>query len=220
ILADRVPDRMVDQVAGDLVLDLALVHLLDEGPRDLARAEPRQPHTAAQGVVGLFELGDDVRPGELELDAALDGGQVLYRYLHGEGRLSTLVTARVQASRAVPGPAPPARQQAVSTSRLRAGRCFVSISPLMGLAGFTLADRLGAKSSPCSVSGCTRTWLSMTSAKGAKLGGRGAPDPKDPASSMCDPCREAFAKTKDVERPCDRPGCTGTSTSPLMRERD
>jgi len=90
----------------------------------------------------------------------------------------------------------------------------------MGLAGFTLADRLGAKSSPCSVPGCTRTWLSMTSAKGAKLGGRGAADPADPASSMCDPCREAFAKTKNVERPCDRPGCSGTWTWSVMQQME
>src|SRR5262245_14973418 len=86
----------------------------------------------------------------------------------------------------------------VSTSRLRAGQCFVSIRPAMGLAGFTLADRLGAKSSPCTVPGCTRTWISMASAKGAKLGGRGAANASDPASSMCDPCRDAYAKTKDV----------------------
>jgi hypothetical protein len=80
----------------------------------------------------------------------------------------------------------------------------------MGLAGFTLADRLGAKSSPCSVAGCTRTWISIAGGKGAKLGGRGAADPNDPASSMCDPCREKFARLKDAERPCDRPGCDGT----------
>ena len=92
----------------------------------------------------------------------------------------------------------------------------------MGLAGFTLADRLGAKTSPCSVPGCTRTWLSMASAqkKMSKLGGRGAPDPSDPASSMCDPCREAYAKTKDVERPCDRPGCTGTWTWHVMPQME
>ena len=52
----------------------------------------------------------------------------------------------------------------------------------------------------------------MASAKGAKLGGRGAANPSDPASSMCDPCRDTFAKAKDVERACDRPGCTGTWT--------
>jgi hypothetical protein len=79
----------------------------------------------------------------------------------------------------------------------------------MGLGGFTLADRLGAKSSPCSVRGCARTWISMVNAKGAKLGGRGAADPSDPASSMCDPCRQAYAKATDSERACDRPGCDG-----------
>jgi hypothetical protein len=82
----------------------------------------------------------------------------------------------------------------------------------MGLGGFTLADRLGAKSSPCSVVGCARTWISLASAKGAKLGGRGAADPSDPASSMCDPCRQVFAKATDVLRPCDRPGCEGKWT--------
>jgi len=53
-----------------------------------------------------------------------------------------------------------------------------------------------------------------------KLGGRGAADPKDPASSMCDPCREAYAKTTDVERPCDRPGCAGTWTWPVMQQME
>jgi hypothetical protein len=52
----------------------------------------------------------------------------------------------------------------------------------------------------------------MASAKGAKLGGRGAASPDDPASSMCDPCRETYATAEDVERPCDRPGCSGTWT--------
>jgi hypothetical protein len=82
----------------------------------------------------------------------------------------------------------------------------------MGLAGFTLADRLGAKSSACTVKGCTRTWISMASAKGAKLGGRAAADPGDPTSSMCDPCREQYGKLKDAERPCDRAGCDHTWT--------
>ena len=82
----------------------------------------------------------------------------------------------------------------------------------MGLGGFTLADRLGAKSSPCTVPGCARTWISMVSAKGAKLGGRGAADPADPSSSMCDPCRQVLAKAADAQRPCERPGCDGTWT--------
>ena len=83
----------------------------------------------------------------------------------------------------------------------------------MGSLGFTLADRLGAKSLPCSVPGCTRTWISLAgSGKGLKLGGRSAPDPNDPASAMCDPCREKFASLRDAERACARPGCDGTWT--------
>ena len=89
----------------------------------------------------------------------------------------------------------------------------------MGSAGFTLADRLGAKSLPCSVPGCARTWISLAgSGKGLKLGGRSAPDPKDPASAMCDPCREKFAGLGDVERSCARPGCTGTWTWPVAAQ--
>jgi hypothetical protein len=92
----------------------------------------------------------------------------------------------------------------------------------MGLGGFTLADRLGAKSSPCSVKGCTRTWMTLASGQGKKLsanlGGRGAADPKDPASSMCDPCRETFGKVRDSERACDRPGCDGKWTWSAMAQ--
>ena len=88
----------------------------------------------------------------------------------------------------------------------------------MGSAGFTLADRLGAKSFPCSVAGCTRTWLSLTSGKGLKLGGRNAPDPADPTSSMCDLCREKFAKLTSIERRCDRPGCEHTWTWPVAAQ--
>jgi hypothetical protein len=88
----------------------------------------------------------------------------------------------------------------------------------MGSLGFTLADRLGAKSLPCTVPGCTRTWISMAGAgankngKTLNLGGRGAAKADDPASSMCDPCREKLAKTRDQERNCDRPGCEGKWT--------
>jgi len=57
-----------------------------------------------------------------------------------------------------------------------------------------------------------------SSGKGLKLGGRGAPDPADPASSMCDPCRDKLAKTSDVQRPCDRPGCSGKWTWPAMAQ--
>src|ERR1700690_1260474 len=90
----------------------------------------------------------------------------------------------------------------------------------MGLGGFTLADRLGAKSWPCSVSGCGRTWLSMANAKGAKLGGRGAVDLSDPTSSMCDPCRQAYAKATDTLRPCDRPGCDGQWTWAVLDQAE
>jgi hypothetical protein len=81
----------------------------------------------------------------------------------------------------------------------------------MASLGFTLADRLGVKTLPCSVPGCTRTWISMAGAaatrngqgkKGLQLGGRGAADPSDPASSMCEPCRDKLAKTRDQERAC------------------
>jgi len=97
----------------------------------------------------------------------------------------------------------------------------------MGSLGFTLADRLGAKSLPCSVPGCARTWISMAAAGGnkngkglasLKLGGRGAASPDDPASSMCDPCRDKLAKTRDQERACDRPGCAGTWTWPVAAQ--
>jgi hypothetical protein len=104
----------------------------------------------------------------------------------------------------------------------------------MGSLGFTLADRLGAKSLPCSVPGCARTWISMAGAQvgqsgnksgkngkglnSLKLGGRGAASAEDPASSMCDPCRDKLAKTRDQERACDRPGCTGTWTWPVAAQ--
>jgi hypothetical protein len=33
---------------------------------------------------------------------------------------------------------------------------------------------------------------------------------------MCDPCREKFRNLKDAQRPCDRKGCTGKWTWPVM----
>lgn len=79
----------------------------------------------------------------------------------------------------------------------------------MGSLGFTLADRLGARSNPCSVRGCSRTWLQMTG-RVAKLGGRAGASDTDPTSGMCDPCREKFPKLVDVQRACDRTGCEHT----------
>ena len=37
---------------------------------------------------------------------------------------------------------------------------------------------------------------------------------------MCDPCREKYAKTKDVERACDRPGCSGTWTWTVAQQME
>jgi hypothetical protein len=53
---------------------------------------------------------------------------------------------------------------------------------------------------------------------GLKLGGRGAAKTDDPASSMCDPCRDKLGKTRDQERACDRPGCTGKWTWPVAAQ--
>ncbi len=89
----------------------------------------------------------------------------------------------------------------------------------MGSFGFSLADRLGAKPMPCSVPGCTRTWLRMAG-QAAKLTGRAAPDPNDPTSSMCDPCRDKRTGLTDATRPCDRPGCAGTWTFSIAEQME
>ncbi len=34
----------------------------------------------------------------------------------------------------------------------------------------------------------------------------------DPTDGMCDPCRDKYRQSKDIERRCDRKGCTGTWT--------
>jgi hypothetical protein len=64
--------------------------------------------------------------------------------------------------------------------------------------------------------------MTLTGGQGKKLsanlGGRGAADPKDPASSMCDPCRDKFGKLHDSERACDRPGCDGKWTWSAMAQ--
>jgi hypothetical protein len=77
----------------------------------------------------------------------------------------------------------------------------------MAFGTFTLADRLGAKSLPCRVPGCTRTFLQLSNkALGLGAGNDGASD------GMCEPCREKARRVHDVERRCDRHGCTGTWT--------
>lgn len=63
---------------------------------------------------------------------------------------------------------------------------------------------------PCRVPGCTRTWLQLSS---KAFGLRQGTSEGDPATEgMCEPCREKARRLHDVERRCDRPGCTGTWT--------
>jgi hypothetical protein len=83
--------------------------------------------------------------------------------------------------------------------------------------GFTLADRLGAKTVPCRVSGCTRTWLQLSN-KALALGGGGDVDPADPTAGMCEPCRNKWKSLRDAQRPCERPGCTNTWTWPAAAQ--
>jgi hypothetical protein len=86
----------------------------------------------------------------------------------------------------------------------------------MAAGKFTLADRLGAKSVPCKVPGCSRTWIQLSNKAFGLAGGVGSAD--DATEGMCDPCREKFRTLKDALRPCDRKGCTGTWTWPLMAQ--
>lgn len=81
----------------------------------------------------------------------------------------------------------------------------------MGSLGFTLADRLGAKSMPCSVPGCTRSWIQLAG-QALKLGGRAEANPQDAGSAMCEPCRDKARTLSDALRSCERPGCTETWT--------
>ncbi len=81
----------------------------------------------------------------------------------------------------------------------------------MSLGGFTLADRLGTKTLPCRVEGCTRTWLQLGS-KALALGGGAVVDPSDPGAGMCEPCKKKLASLTDKQRRCDVPGCNGTWT--------
>jgi hypothetical protein len=83
--------------------------------------------------------------------------------------------------------------------------------------GFTLADRLGAKTQPCQVKGCTRTWLQLSS-KALALGGSASVDPADPAAGMCEPCRTKLKGLRDTQRSCERPGCTGTWDWPIAAQ--
>ena len=81
---------------------------------------------------------------------------------------------------------------------------------------FTLADRLGAKSVPCCVPGCTRTWIQLSN-KAFGLAGQ-APTAGDPTEGMCEQCRNKFRTLQDVLRPCDRKGCPVKWTWPVMAQ--
>ena len=89
-------------------------------------------------------------------------------------------------------------------------RCCHDTNPRMAAGTFTLADRLGAKSLPCRVPGCTRTFIQLSS-KAFSLG-PGTSDGDGASEGMCEPCREKSRRIHDLERKCDRPGCTGTWT--------
>jgi len=63
---------------------------------------------------------------------------------------------------------------------------------------------------PCRIPGCTRTWIQLSS-KAFSLGAGGSDG--DPATDgMCEPCREKSRRVQDIQRKCDRPGCTNTWT--------
>lgn len=81
----------------------------------------------------------------------------------------------------------------------------------MSVGGFTLADRLGAKTVPCRVRGCSRTLLQFAN-KALTLASNAPDDPNDPAAGMCEPCRKRLKELKEAQRPCERPGCSGTWT--------
>ena len=74
----------------------------------------------------------------------------------------------------------------------------------MSLGGFTLADRLGAKTIPCRVRGCDRTRIELGSKAVALGAGR---DRTDGTDNMCEPCATKFVTLQDKPRRCDAQGC-------------
>ena len=90
----------------------------------------------------------------------------------------------------------------------------------MSLGGFTLADRLGARTVPCRVSGCSRTWIQL-GGKALALGKTATSaesNPDDPSAGMCEPCKKKFASLHDKQRRCDVPGCQNTWTWPAAAQ--
>ena len=85
----------------------------------------------------------------------------------------------------------------------------------MGLAGFTLADRLGAKSSPCSVPGARAPGSRSPAARAPSSAGAARPIRTIPPRRCAIPCREKFARRDGRRaRPAIGPGCDGTWTWP------
>src|SRR5688572_22813402 len=90
------------------------------------------------------------------------------------------------------------------------GGPLVHHSGLVMTLGFTLADRLGARTVPCSVAGCTRTWVQL-GGKALALGkGKGDADDGGPGASMCEPCKKKLATLTEKQRRCEIHGCHGT----------
>lgn len=82
----------------------------------------------------------------------------------------------------------------------------------MSAKGFTLGELLGAKTVPCRVRGCTRTWADLTGSKALPAAATPGNAASGETAGMCEPCAKKFAATRDEQRACDRPGCTGTWT--------
>jgi hypothetical protein len=82
---------------------------------------------------------------------------------------------------------------------------------VMSLGGFTLADRLGAKTVPCRVPGCTRTWLQFGGKAALSFGAR-TDAAGTPGAGMCDPCKKKLSSLTEKQRRCDVPGCNNTWT--------
>lgn len=79
----------------------------------------------------------------------------------------------------------------------------------MSSSGFTLGDLLGAKTVPCRVRGCTRTWSDLS---GSKALPKARPQTDDETAGMCDPCRAKWPTLQDTARKCERAGCEHTWT--------
>jgi hypothetical protein len=91
---------------------------------------------------------------------------------------------------------------------------------VMALGGFTLADRLGAKTMPCRVPGCTRTWLQFGGKAALSFGARTDSAPGSPGAGMCDPCKKKLSTLTEKQRRCDVPGCENTWTWPVEAQME